>query len=64
METMENDLYGTITNPSQQWLKQDDRYMAARLREQAAASPVELPAQTASSQASYDAEDLAFALFS
>lgn len=63
METMENDLYGTITNPSQQWLKQDDRYMAARLREQAA-SPVELPAQTASSQASYDAEDLAFALFS
>lgn len=38
--------------------------MAARLREQAAASPVELPAQAASSQASYDAEDLAFALFS
>lgn len=31
---MENDLYGTITDPSQQWLKQDDWYMAARLREE------------------------------
>lgn len=57
----QNDLYGTITDPSQQWLKQDDGYMAARLREQAAASPAELPTQTASSQAPYDAEDLAFA---
>ncbi len=57
----QNDLYGEITDPSQQWLKQDDGYMAARLREQAAGSPADAPAQAAGSQPPYDAEDLAFA---
>lgn len=57
-----NDIYAGITDPNQQWLKQDDGYMAAQLRESAAASSVEeTTARTVSEQASYSADDLSFA---
>ena len=58
----ENDIYADIIDPSKQWLKQDDGYMAAKLRESVAASSVDAPAtQTASESAPYSEEDLAFA---
>lgn len=58
----ENDIYADITDPSKQWLKQDDGFMAAKLRESVAASPVDAPAtQTASESAPYSEDDLAFA---
>ena len=62
MYLTENDIYADITDPSKQWLKQDDGYMAARLRESAAASSAELSAaHAAGDTAPYSAEDLAFA---
>ena len=59
----ENDIYADITDPNKQWLKQDDGYMAARLRESmAAASAADgFAAQAVSDSAPYSAEDLAFA---
>lgn len=58
----ENDIYADITDPSKQWLKQDDGFMAAKLRESVAASSVDAPAtQTASESAPYSEDDLAFA---
>lgn len=58
----ENDIYADITDPSKQWLKQDDGYMAARLRESASGSAVDAPtAQAASNPAPYSADDLSFA---
>lgn len=58
----ENDIYADITDPSKQWLKQDDGFMAAKLRESVAAASVDAPAtQTASESAPYSEEDLAFA---
>lgn len=50
----EHDIYADITDPGKQWLKQDDGYMAAKLREHAAAL-------TASNPAPYSTDDLAFA---
>lgn len=58
----ENDIYADITDPSKQWLKQDDGYMAAKLRESAAASSADAPStQTVNESAPYSANDLAFA---
>lgn len=58
----ENDIYADITDPSKQWLKQDDGYMAAKLRESAGASSVDkVTTQTVSEQAPYSDDDLAFA---
>ncbi|OUO39772.1 hypothetical protein [Flavonifractor sp. An306] len=58
----EHDIYADITDPGKQWLKQDDGYMAARLREHAASSSVGTPAApTASNPAPYSTDDLAFA---
>lgn len=59
----ENDIYADITDQSQQWLKQDDGYMAAKLRESAAASSADkTTTQTMTTdQAPYSAEDLSFA---
>ena len=58
----ENDIYADIIDPSKQWLKQDDGFMAAKLRESVAASSVDAPAtQTASESAPYSEDDLAFA---
>lgn len=58
----ENDIYADITDPGKQWLKQDDGYMAAKLRESAAASAVETSAtHSANDTASYSVEDLSFA---
>lgn len=58
----ENDIYADITDPGKQWLKQDDGFMAAKLRESAAASSAEeTTAQTVSQTAPYSADDLAFA---
>lgn len=57
----ENDIYAVITDPNQQWLKQDDGYMAARLRESVASSSVNEPTtQTVSNQTPYSTNDLAF----
>lgn len=57
-----NDIYADITDPSKQWLKQDDGYMAAKLRESVAASSVERSAaHTTSDVAPYSVEDLSFA---
>ncbi|MDE6456454.1 MAG: hypothetical protein K2L38_11260, partial [Dysosmobacter sp.] len=53
--------YANITDPDKQWLKQDDAYMAAQLRQSAAASSVELQKQSANEQAPYDGNDLSFA---
>ena len=58
----ENDIYADITDPSKQWLKQDDGYMAAKLRESVAVSSVERSAvHTTSDAAPYSVEDLSFA---
>lgn len=58
----ENDIYAGITEPSKQWLKQDDGYMAAKLRESVGASAVDKSTtQTASQQTPYGADDLSFA---
>lgn len=58
----ENDIYADITDPSKQWLKQDDGYMAAKLRESAGTSSVDkVTTQAVSEQAPYSADDLAFA---
>ena len=58
----EHDIYADITDPGKQWLKQDDGYMAARLREHAASSSVgTTAAPAASNPAPYSTDDLAFA---
>ncbi len=57
----QNDIYADFTDPSQQWLKQDDGYMAAKLRESAASSANAFTTQTASDPAPYSTDDLAFA---
>ena len=58
----ENDIYADITDPSKQWLKQDDGYMAARLREDVATASVEATStQTVREQVPYSTDDLAFA---
>ena len=51
--------YVSITDPDKQWLKQDDAYMAAQLRQ--SASSAELQKQPVNEQAPYDGKDLAFA---
>lgn len=59
----ENDIYADITDPSKQWLKQDDGYMAAKLRESVTASSMDMgntKAITADS-VPYSTEDLSFA---
>lgn len=57
-----NDIYVDITDPSKQWLKQDDGFMAAKLRESVAASSVDAPGtQTASESVPYSEDDLVFA---
>lgn len=53
--------YANITDPDKQWLKQDDAYMAAQLRQSAAASLGELQKQSVNEQAPYDGNDLSFA---
>ncbi len=59
----ENDIYAEITDPSKQWLKQDDGYMAARLRESAAAASAGdvSASREVRDQAPYSTGDLAFA---
>ena len=58
----EHDIYADITDPGKQWLRLDDGYMAARLREHVASSSVGTPAApTASNPAPYSTDDLAFA---
>ena len=51
--------YVSITDPDKQWLKHDDAYMAAQLRQ--SASSAELQKQPVNEQAPYDGKDLAFA---
>lgn len=53
--------YVSITNPDKQWLKQDDAYMAAQLRQSAAASLAKLQKQFVNEQVPYDGNDLSFA---
>ncbi len=57
-----NDIYAEITEPSKQWLKQDDGYMAAKLRESIAASSIDKEStQTIREQVPYSEDDLSFA---
>ena len=57
----EYDIYADITDPSKQWLKQDDGYMAAKLRETVAVSLMDTPTtQTNNPQTLYSANDLSF----
>ena len=53
--------YVSITDPDKQWLKQDDAYMAAQLRQSAGTSSAETQKQSVNEQAPYDGNDLAFA---
>lgn len=55
----ENDIYADITESSKQWLKQDDGYMAAKLRESVAASSVGMN-DNYNNEVAYSTEDLAF----
>ena len=57
-----NDIYAEITEPSKQWLKQDDGYMAAKLRESVAASSIDKEStQIIREQVPYSDDDLSFA---
>ena len=57
-----NDIYAEITEPSKQWLKQDDGYMAAKLRESVVASSIDKEStQTIREQVPYSEDDLSFA---
>ena len=53
--------YVSITDPDKQWLKQDDAYMAAQLRQSTGTSSAETQKQSANEQAPYDGNDLSFA---
>ena len=53
--------YANITDPDKQWLKQDDAYMAAQLRQSAGTSSAETQKQPVKEQVPYDGDDLAFA---
>lgn len=57
-----HDIYADINDPGKEWLKQDDGYMAAKLRESVDASAVEgTTAHTVSEEAPYSTDDLSFA---
>ena len=56
-----NEDYVSISDPDKQWLKQDDAYMAARLRQSAGTSSAETQKQSVNEQAPYDGNDLSFA---
>ena len=53
--------YVSITDPDKQWLKQDDAYMAAQLRQGARTLSAETKKQSVNEQAPYDGNDLSFA---
>ena len=53
--------YVSITDPDKQWLKQDDAYMAAQLRQGAGTLSAETKKQSVNEQALYDGNDLSFA---
>ncbi len=53
--------YVSITDPDKQWLKQDDAYMAAQLRQSVGTSSAETQKQSVNEQAPYDGNDLSFA---
>lgn len=58
-----NDIYAGITEPNKQWLKQDDGYMAARLREYVTSSSIDKSTThniSSNDKALYSAKDLAF----
>lgn len=55
-----NYIYGKITDHDKQWLKQDDGYMAAQLRESLAAVS-ERTAQTVNDKTPYNEKELVFA---
>ena len=56
----QNDIYADITVPNKQWLKQDDGYMAAQLRESLSAVSTQ-KSPTVKAQAPYSEKDLAYA---
>ena len=56
----QNDVYADITDPNKQWLKQDDAYMAAQLRESVSAVSTQ-KSPTVNEQAPYSEKDLAYA---
>lgn len=56
-----NDIYAKITDSDKQWLKQDDGYMAAQLRESVSDVQGKIKAETSSTQVLYSEKDLAYA---
>lgn len=58
----QNDIYADITDPDQQWLKQDDGYMAGKLREEAAAASLNAQSQAVPEQTLYNEQDLIYAV--
>lgn len=53
--------YVSITDSDKQWLKQDDAYMAAQLRQSAGTSSAKTQKQSVNEQAPYNGNDLSFA---
>lgn len=57
----QNNIYADITDPDKQWLKQDDGYMAARLRESVSTASAQTQSHPLHEQAPYSEKDLAYA---
>lgn len=57
----QNDIYANITESDKQWLKQDDGYMAAQLRESISGTQQKKHTETISTKAPYSEKDLAYA---
>ena len=57
----QNDIYAKIDEPDDQWLKQDDAYMAAQLRESVLSVQNDTQTESINSQAPYSEKDLTYA---
>ncbi len=57
----QNDIYADITDPEKQWLKQDDGYMAQKLRNSVASTLEQTKTEHKNVQMPYSEKDLAYA---
>ena len=57
----QNDIYSAITATEKQWLKQDNAYMAAQLRNSVSETQADAEPHAAHKQATYSSSDLQFA---
>ncbi len=57
----QNDIYADITDPEKRWLKQDDGYMAQKLRNSAASTLEQTKTEHKNTQMPYSEKDLAYA---